>query len=318
MASDGRWYPPELGPAPLAGSQSEPKPPSSDRNYGPWIFVLSTLAVLLIGLAVAIPLVAGESSTDQLVGPPVSEWPAKIAADVNLTSTDVPSGWRSNGEGGPCVASGLGSNPSAPYCGNGPLPGSNQQQNDETFARCLGLPVAQVSMFTGNDEPGEPPTYSSSTFSPSSGLSTSTTVDPPSAQMYVTVEPSAAIMRTDLDAVARPEFITCTQQWLHNSYALKMAQAIGSPAGQGGIHEAFSLAPATVATVRGISATAYRMTINTSVGGHSFEVDAESVVLGAGRVEAMLTLQSPAKYPPGATSSTLLLVEQRMVKTAAV
>ncbi|HUC15267.1 MAG TPA: hypothetical protein VMS00_12510, partial [Acidimicrobiales bacterium] len=87
--------------------------------------------------------------------------PLIVAKQLALSGTDLPPGWTSDGQAGQCMA-GKGSNPAAPYCGNAPLPGWHA--TDEKFAACVGVPVSQIPLVAGEDEPGEPFTYSSSSY----------------------------------------------------------------------------------------------------------------------------------------------------------
>ena len=82
--------------------------------------------------------------------------------ELVLQLSDLPRGWTSDGSAGPCMRGGGTSDPSAPDCGSTPM--LRQQASDDKFAKCLGLPVSHVSMLTWEDEPGEPFTYVSSTF----------------------------------------------------------------------------------------------------------------------------------------------------------
>lgn len=150
---------------------------------------LTTL--LCVGIALVVPASMSLASSTS-TGPPGSANLRSVALVVSLSARDFPKGWRSNGDAGLCIASGPGSKPGTPYCGNAPLPGMDQQSNDDTFAQCIGLPVSRVSMFTGNDEPGEPFTYSSSMFSPPGNTSGGSPDDEGvSAQSILTVEKSS-------------------------------------------------------------------------------------------------------------------------------
>ncbi len=311
LASDGNWYPPERTP------RYSSAPPSQPESFSPfrWNVILGGLIVILIGVAVVIPITASSSPSNSFTGPPSSEPPVTIVAAVNLRQSDVPAQWRSDHGGGQCIASGPGSNPQAPYCGNGPLPGLDQQANDNTYAHCLGVPVSQVSMLTGNDEPGEPPTYSSSTYT-APGDQDSITSEPPSALMDVTVEQSATATDSDINAVASSNFITCTTTWFRHNPDLNVVKGIAGAAGEG-LQTTVSIHRAFVTTVPGVRAVAYHLDLHVSIGGKSTTTTAESIALGSGRIEAVLTLQSPQSYPSGAGSTLISRVEGRMARQAA-
>jgi hypothetical protein len=123
--------------------------------------------------------------------------------ELVLRLSDLPRGWTSDGSAGPCMQGG-GSDPSAPDCGNTPMP--RQQAADDKFAQCLGLPVSHVSMLTWEDEPGEPFTYVSSTFTAPGYSSVCLT---PTLASAVTIEPSMAVQARDLTAFSQSSFPRC-------------------------------------------------------------------------------------------------------------
>ncbi len=132
-----------------------------------------------------------------------------------LRATDLPARWAPSGQAGPCVNGGPAPNPKEPYCGNTPLPA--QRATDSKFAKCLGVPVARLSLLTGVDEPGEPFTYSSATYTaptpkawqvpamfraaPGDAL--------PQAQSLLMAEPSETVQRSDLQAFSNADFPGC-------------------------------------------------------------------------------------------------------------
>lgn len=120
----------------------------------------------------------------------------RLAISLSLRSSDLPVGWTSDGLAGECIG-GKGSRPNLPFCGATPLPG--EQQNDKNFAHCLGLPLSHISMLAGEDELGEPFTYSSSTFTAPRGPGENPNLLP-TAQSYLTMEPSVASESKDLKA----------------------------------------------------------------------------------------------------------------------
>ena len=89
-------------------------------------------------------------------------------------------------------------------CANQSFPG--QQATDDRFARCLGVPVSQVAMLAGNDEPGEPFSYSSSTYTAPGGSEAKINDSPPTAQSLLTIEKSAPVQKADLAAFSRASF----------------------------------------------------------------------------------------------------------------
>ena len=174
-----------------------------------------TLAAVGITLVVSTWLACPSSGSQLPTGPNMgglrlagsAQSPAAIARTLVLNASDVPAGWKSDGTEGRCIASGPGSDPGAPYCGSPPLPG--EEATDARFARCVGVPLSHVSMWTGVDEPREPFTYSSSTYTARGGSRTNPTEEAPTALSNLTIESSTTSQRSDLEAFAKPSFPSC-------------------------------------------------------------------------------------------------------------
>jgi hypothetical protein len=215
----------------------------------------------------------------------------------------------SDHQGGTCIVGSEG-NPSQPYCGNPPLPGSKQQATDDAYAHCLDLPVARISMLAGNDEPGEPPTFASSTYSPS-GRTEDASSDP-SAQMYVTVETSANDERADLVAVSRPSAFSCTEQWFRSGFVLKFLGALAGDFKAGKLKTEIKISPASVSVIPGVLATAFSAQVSIQLGGLMQTFNAESVLFGSGRIEALLTLGNVQGFPTGAAQRLIGVVEKNL------
>ena len=73
----------------------------------------------------------------------------------------------------------------------------------------MWVPVAHVSMWTGLDEPGEPFTYSSSTYTAPGGSRINPTEEAATAVSNLTIESSTASQRSDLEAFVKPSFPAC-------------------------------------------------------------------------------------------------------------
>jgi hypothetical protein len=309
MASDGKWYPPqppvnEYQNSSQTVSFGSASPPDRDIR----IIAIWCVLVVLIGVAVALPLIgATKASTPS---------DAVIARAVLLTKGDVPTTWQSNHEGGKCIANGPGSKPRAPYCGNAPLPGTNQQASDNTYAQCLGLPVSQISMLTGNDEPGEPPTYSSATFAPKEASSSIKSDEDPTALMWLTVQPSVTAQQKGLAAINSPRLFGCTQSWLKSSPFNSLADAIGSAVTNQSFLPSITFKRVSVPNLVGVQTGAYQMNIKMEIGTHALTTEGQFVVLGAGRLEAYLSLSNPSAYPPGARQAMLASISQRLAAQA--
>ncbi len=151
-----------------------------------------THALITLWLSLAGPVFAANTTAS----------PTNLLAEAKslaISAGDVPAGWTSDDQAGQCIA-GADSDPSKPYCGNTPIP--SEQAGDDRFAKCLGVPVSHISMITGADEPGEPLSYASSTYTAPGGPNANPDFLP-QVGSYVTIEPSRAAQVADLRAFFR-------------------------------------------------------------------------------------------------------------------
>jgi hypothetical protein len=354
LASDGKWYSPELHPDFQAGQADEtgaagdlplpvtasPTPTSHDpvatesQVHGAHAGAVTDslrpsrakrrtlVAITVLAVAVVLIVVITSSSSSMKTpvsfqGPPKGSAPLAVASSVSLTRGDLPQGWTSNDQGGRCIAGNDG-NPNATTCPDqDSFPGAARL--DATLARCLGLPVSQLSMVTGEDEPGEPFTYSSSNFSsPASTTPGSVSTDEAAqAQSYVTVEPSASRQTSDLAALTRHTFITCQTAYFKQSVAAESAQT--SPAGSTFKISHFVIRKMSVPTLPGVQIAAVTLTASFGFLTTHEMVQANEIVMGAGRIELALTLEATSKVPfPALLAKTLISREEhRLAKVAA-
>jgi hypothetical protein len=278
-----------------------------------WRLKLALALIVSIALAGCTSGSSASNTTmdSSLTGPPLDTSSSAVASAVEFGVADVPSGWMSDRQAGSCIV-GAGGNPSQPYCGNPPLPGSNQQATDDAYAHCLGLPVDRISMFTGNDEPGEPPTFASSTYSPPGSSTDQNGSGGPEAQMYVTVERSANDERADLAAVSRPSASGCTERWFRNGFILKFLGALTGDFKEGQLKTDITITPATVSTIPGVRATAFSAHVSFQLKGLMESFNEESVLLGSGRIEVILELGDIQAFPTGTAPRLIGVVERKM------
>ena len=236
-----------------------------------------------------------------------------IAKGLVLSAGDVPAGWTSDDSAGPCIASGPGSAPGTPYCGNPPLPG--EQATDERFARCVGVPISHVSMWTGVDEPGEPFTYSSSTYTAPGGSRTNPTDQAPTALSNLTIEGSAAFQRSDLEAFTKRSFPACFKIE-ENGVVFKFIRAYASSA-----HLKLSFEPlqrVTSPSVPGVNVVEYVQTLTFTSHAFSGASTYWMVLMGATNIEEYLELGGSSAYPLRAPIAEGIIgrLEARLAKFA--
>jgi hypothetical protein len=326
VASDGKWYAPELHPdaAPEEAADTVAVAgPERRRRTSPTRRVLVAVIALLLVVGVVVAILASTKTTDTAdttrQGPPTSVSPRSVAVAVSLSRGDVPRTWTSNGEAGLCIAGKGAGVPGTPYCGNAPFPGTSQL--DETLARCVGVPVSQLSMLTGTDELGEPFTYTSSTFTaPSTSAPDTVTSDnAPEAVSFFTLEPSVSHQTSDLAAFAKPSFIPCMEAWAKTIPAMTLVQGIASAAG---IRMTVS-APVghriRVRSAPGVHVVAFEETEVLRTSTVRVTTQAEGVIMGAGRVEVVLNLSGTASdpFPPALAQMLITREEQRVARAAA-
>lgn len=233
--------------------------------------------------------------------------PLIVAKQLALSSTDLPRGWASDDQAGRCMV-GKGYNPAAPYCGNAPLP--SWQTGFEKFAACVGVPVSQIPLVAGWDEPGEPFTYSSSGY---------TAPGPPGAnpdfqshlQSALMIEMSASEQEKDLAAFSKPSFPVCFKILESGPMFALIREFIVAEHGTfsfGGMHRVAEPARAGVTTM------GYEATMNLRSPRLSISETSTWVLFGAGRVEEVLELGSTsrARLPAAVADTALAHLEKRL------
>ncbi len=238
--------------------------------------------------------------------------PALLATgkELVLRSSDLPRGWTSDDDAGECM-DGSGPSSSAAGCSTTGVP--RQQASDDKFAQCLGLPVSHVSMLTWKDEPGEPFTYLSPTFTAPgySGL-----YQVPTLASAVTIEPSAAVQGRDLAAFSQPSFPRCfkvQEAWQMLAIAEQLGSARHVSMAFGPVHRV----PEEAAT--GVTAVGYTVSFTLRSPQHNVSALFAWVILGAGRAEEVLkaTSASAAPMPAAAVVMALGHLEGRLAACAA-
>jgi hypothetical protein len=280
---------------------------------------MATVALLLaVGILVAV-FIPNRTTDASLQGPSKGEAPVTVADAVSITGHDFPQQWTSNDEAGPCIAGKDDGTPGKPYCGNPPFPGIARE--DETFARCIGVPISHVSMLTGTDELGEPYTYSSSTYTAPSTAAPDTlsSDDAPEAQSFFTLEPSASRQASDLAAFAKPSLIPCLETWEQTSPVMAFVQGLASAAGARMTFSAPVIRRISIPSTSGVHVIAFAETLIFRTPTIQESLLSEEIIMGAGRVESVLNLSGSATTPfPAALARTLVArQEQRVAAVAA-
>jgi len=213
-----------------------------------------------------------------------------VAKVLSLQASELPASWSSDSTAGPCMAASFGTF-AAGHC---PLPPAVQQADNEKFARCLKVPISRVGMLTGSDEPGEPFTYSSSTFTGSGGSDTNPVAMAPSAQSYLSIEKSTPEERFDLAAFSAASFLGCyTILQKGATWALLKSLAVAG-------HLSLSSAPLhklPISKIAGVTAVAYQDQLNFHSARFTGSIIYSMVILGAGPIEEVLDLQGSSAYP---------------------
>ncbi|HUC12919.1 MAG TPA: hypothetical protein VMS00_00570 [Acidimicrobiales bacterium] len=263
-----------------------------------WVGGAAAVVMLWISLAgPALGTTAAASPTN----------PLAVAKSLAISAGDVPSGWTSDDQAGQCIA-GAGSDPSKPYCGNTPLP--SEQAADDHFAKCLGVPVSHISMLTGADEPGEPFSYASSTYTAPGGPKANPDYLP-QVGSFVTVEPSRAAQVADLRAFSTTSFPRCFEIEEHGPLEAVIADFAALIHGKlsfGTVHDI------AVASRPGVSAVGYAFPMTLSSPKLSGTITYSLVILGAGHIESVIHLQSwsSTPFPPKVAVAVTLRIEGKL------
>ena len=259
---------------------------------------------MVASLSGAVPCVAAtgrQTSTPALLA---------TAKELVLRLSDLSRGWTSDGMAGPCMQGGS-SGPSAPDCGNTPMP--RQQAAADKFAKCLGLPVSHVSMLTWDDEPGEPVTYVSSTFT---APGYSPLYQTPTLASAVTIEPSIALQQRDIAAFSQPSFPRCfktLEAWQMWAIAEQLGPTKHVSVAFGPMHRV----PGKPA--KGVAAIGYAVSFHLKSPKRNVSALFAWVILGAGRAEEVLKIISTSATPMPAAAVAMALghLEDRIIAYAA-
>jgi len=225
-----------------------------------------------------------------------------IATALSLSSKDLPAGWTSDGQGGRCIA-GKASNPAAPYCGTTPLPG--QMASEKAFARCVGVPIAHISMLIGQDELGEPFTYSSSTYTAPGGPGANPDLLP-QAQTYLSIEPSVAAQTTDLKAFSKAGFPRCFE--IEESGPL-FAVIKGFAHALDGHFSVGPLKHVPIPSTSDVNSVGYYVVMDLRARSFSGSETLQMAIMGAGHIEEVLILQSWSNSPLPAKVSANIVID---------
>jgi hypothetical protein len=197
-----------------------------------------------------------------------------------------------------------------------------QQATDNAFAKCVGVPVARLSLLTGVDEPGEPFTYSSPTYTAATPKAwqvpatfRSAPGDAlPQAQSLLMAEPSVTVQRSDLQAFSKADFPGCYKIELAGpTYAfVKLLLA------HEGYEAAFTpLERVRVAAPGKVTAVRYDFQlVLESPKKQQFSLDFQLAVMGANGVEEMLRFRSSSfvAVPAGVVDKAVSHPEGRLVR----
>ena len=258
------------------------------KHYTQRLLATATALVIVVWSSSSAPTATATAA--QLTAGSVVHNPLAIATALSLGRKDLPAGWTSDGQAARCIA-GKGSNPAVPYCGATPIPG--EQASDQAFARCVGVPLAQASMLVGQDEPGEPFTYSSSTFTAPGSPSANPDLLP-QAQTYLSIERSSAVESSDLKAFSKAGFPTCFKI-AETGPLFDIIKGFAHA-----LHGQFSVGPllrVAIPSTIGVSSIGYyvvmKLRANTFAGSQTLCL----VVMGASYIEEVLVLHSLSNSP---------------------
>jgi len=271
------------------------KEPTETRHWdirAGWRFAVVAVVTVSLSGAVLCAAASLAPSAQGQAGIPVLLATGK---ELVLRLSDLPRGWTSDGSAGPCMQGG-GSDSSAPDCGNTPM--LRQQASDDKFTHCLGLPVSHVSMLTWQDEPGEPFTYVSSTFT---APGYSSLYQTPTLASAVTIEPSVALQERDLAAFSRPSFPKCFKiQEVWQMWAI--AEQLGPTKHLSMAFGPMCRIPEKVA--KGVTAISYAVSFTLKSPKRDLSALFAWVIFGAGHVEEVLKATSTLVTPMPAAAVT--------------
>ena len=203
---------------------------------------------------------------------------ASVSRTVGIAASDFPSGWGS---------------------GAAPWPRVATEASNVSVASCLGIPVSQLAILTGDDEPGGP-------LAEDSGWITTPSGQAAGFESVVEVTSSVGAQVSDLRAFAAAAAAKCLQGWFASLDA---------------DHDLIVGAP-TVQTLRiafpsGERSAGFSVSIVTELDGRPTNVNEEIVVLGAGRIEAdMLSEALGDPVPASIESEELSSLGRRLLQAA--
>jgi hypothetical protein len=167
-------------------------------------------------------------------------------------------------------------------------------------------------MMTGTDEPGEPFTYSSSTFT---APTQATPVTPaaeqaPQAQSFFTLESTTSSEASDLAALSRRSFISCTKTWWKTSPVFALLEGLASEVGSKITVGPVVVRRLSVPSFAGEHVVAYEATGEFDAFNVNESFVGEAVIIGAGRVETALNLSGTPAHPFPRSLGTALIEHQ--------
>ena len=216
-------------------------------------------------------------------GPPGSANPLTVAAQVNLTRSELPAGWSR------VVLSGKSVAPSTFA--------DVHSTSNQVLASCLKLPLSHVGIMTGSTEPGGPKVFPSGIYVMKSGLH-------PSAISVASLVGSAAIERSDLSALLQPGTARCLDDYYASSFASE--------------HETSALVNRfSVPQHAGEQVIGLDVHIGITQNGRPSVYDWDVVVIGAGRLEIDLGAQQDNEpFPGSALDGAVRSIETRAAVAA--
>ncbi len=245
----------------------------------------------------------------ELSGPPASMTPNAATAAVLIRNSDLRN-WRSNDDAGPEYAGqpqALSQSLNDPFL---PAASSIVEPSYSILQQCSSLPLDHMQLFTGNYYSGGPPTWNSSSYNPSNSNPSQLSVTPQIFSIASEVA-TPADQESDFAAMASSSFPSC--------FASFMTSYLRAIYGQlGGTVDSLTATPTKVSEVAGVETLDFVVKAQLVASGDVFNFRNTFVLMGAGRLEALVEGYDSTNQPiPSRTWSALVsTIQHRMEATA--
>jgi hypothetical protein len=291
------WASSPEAPAPLEPSSGPAPAGPARRRFGPLLWTLVAVEVLLVAAAITIPI-ADQAPPARPVSGGATLGDRQLARDINLQPANLPSTWTIDRASNGPLSGFLGSGAS----NAGPSKQDTQlaDQVAAQFEQCMGIAPSADRIF---GPAGSTPSAASS--SPAFAAPSDSPGQPAGAEeagSSVDVYPSSREVAADLAQIANAKFPACFGAALGTSFVgAATSGASGDQVGQPQVQ------PIAVPRRQGVTSSGVEVTIPLTTQGTTVPVQFGVVLIGGDRVEATLFTFSDATPFPSTLTSSLSL-----------